>query len=133
MEESLIIEVGHRPGHVLVTVAGEIDISTVPGLSGRLTALSAGSQPIVVDLTRVSFMGAAGLGTLAVAAAQIRAHGGSLHVAARARIRRLFALTGLDQHIPLAGTLAGAIGAARRAGDMPASGNKPHAGSPDPA
>jgi anti-sigma B factor antagonist len=64
----LTVEVRREPGHVLVTVAGEIDIATVRQLRERLAAPAASGQPLIVDLDRVTFIDAAGLGVLASAA-----------------------------------------------------------------
>jgi anti-sigma B factor antagonist len=65
----LTVEVRHEPGHMLlVTVAGEVDIATVPRLRERLAALAASGRPLIVDLDRVTFIDAAGLGVLAGAA-----------------------------------------------------------------
>ena len=80
MEEALIIGVRHQPGHVLVTVAGEIDIVTAPHLRDRLAAAAASGRRLVVDLDQVSFLGSAGLDVLAGAARQARARGGDLGV-----------------------------------------------------
>ena len=52
-------------GHVLVTVAGEVDIATVPQLRERLAAPTASGRPLIVDLDPVTFIDAAGLGVLA--------------------------------------------------------------------
>jgi anti-sigma B factor antagonist len=112
MPDDLIIGVRHLPGHVLVTVAGEIDIATAPQLHDRLAALAASGRRLVVDLTQVSFLAAAGLNVLAAAARKARARGGDLGVVTpRPRIRRLFAITGLDRHIPLARTVTEALAA----------------------
>jgi anti-sigma B factor antagonist len=100
MEEILTIQVRCRPGHVLVAVAGEIDISTVPRLRGVLRTVTAGGVRVIVDLDQVSFIDAIGLGALADAAGRAGAAGGSLHVTAAApRVRRLLAITGLDRHL----------------------------------
>jgi anti-anti-sigma factor len=77
----------------------------------RLLRLAGTGHPLVADLDRVSFIDAAGLGALAGAARRAAAHGASLRVVcARPRIRRLFRVTGLDQAVPLAGTLDEALG-----------------------
>ena len=47
---------------MLVTVAGEVDIATVPRLREQLFALAAGGRPLIADLDRVSFIDAAGSG-----------------------------------------------------------------------
>ena len=102
----LTIEVRQEPGHVLVTVAGEVDIATAPQLRERLAAPTASGPPLIVDLDRVTFIDAAGLGVLASAARRAAARGASLHaVCARHQIQRLFTITGLDRQIPLARTV----------------------------
>ena len=106
----LAIGVRRGAGHVLVTVAGEVDIATVPRLREQLFALAAGGRPLIADLDRVSFIDAAGLGVLAGAAGRAAAHGGSLHVVcARDRTRQLFRLTGLARPVGLAGTVGEAL------------------------
>ena len=101
------VRVRFEPGYVLVTVAGEVDFATAPGLRERLFALARAGRPLVADLDGVSFIDAAGLGVLAGAARRATAHGASLYVVcARRRTRRLFRLTGLDRAMPLAGSLA---------------------------
>jgi anti-anti-sigma factor len=64
-DEVLTVLVRHEPGYVLVTVAGEVDFASAPGLRERLVTLVAAGRPLVVDLDRVSFIDAAGLGVLA--------------------------------------------------------------------
>jgi anti-sigma B factor antagonist len=104
------VRIRRESGYVLVTMAGEVDYGTVPGLRERLFALAATGRPLVADLDRVSFIDAAGLGVLAGVARRAAAHGGSLRVVcARPQIRRLFGLTGLDRAMPLAGCLAEAL------------------------
>jgi anti-sigma B factor antagonist len=110
-DEALTVRVRHEPGYVLVTVAGEVDFASVARLRDRLFPLSATGRPLVADLDRVSFIDAAGLGTLAGAARRAAAAGTSLRVVcARPRIRRLLRVTGLDQAMPSAGTLDEALG-----------------------
>jgi anti-anti-sigma factor len=109
--DALTVRVRREPGYMLITVAGEVDYASVAGLRLRLFRLATTGRPLVADLDRVSFIDAAGLGALAAAARQATAHGASLRVVcARARIRWLFHVTGLDQAIPSAGTLAEALG-----------------------
>ena len=99
----LTVEVRHEPGHMLVTVAGEMDIATGPQLQERLATPAASGQPMIVDLDRVTFIDASGRRVLANAARRAAQLGASLHaVCARHQIRRLFAITGLDRQIPLA-------------------------------
>jgi anti-sigma B factor antagonist len=119
MDQALTIWVRYHAGHVLITVAGEIDIATAPQLRGQLTLLAAGGRPVIADLTGVTFIDAAGLGVLAGAAGKAAASGGSLHVVVgQYQVRRIFALTGLDRQIPLARTRTEAL-AALPAGPWP--------------
>src|SRR5690349_15558908 len=88
-DDGLTVLVRHEPDYVLVTVAGEVDFASAPGLRERLFTLAAAGRPLVADLDRVSFIDAAGLGVLADAARQAAAHGASLRVVcARRRARR---------------------------------------------
>jgi|SRR5580704_2533043 anti-sigma B factor antagonist len=106
MDEALTIEVRHEQGYAVVTVAGEIDISTVTRLRECLFELAASGGPLVVDLEQVGFIDSAGLSALVGTANRAAAHGGSLYATcARPKTRKLFRLTGLDRRIPLARTL----------------------------
>jgi anti-sigma B factor antagonist len=124
----LTVGVRHEPGHMLVTVAGEVDIATVPHLQERLDAPATSGQPIIVDLDRVTFIDASGLGVLAGAARRAAAHGASLHaVCARHQVRRLFTITGLDRQIPLARTVTEACQNLAAAWEIPVNGHRQHA------
>jgi len=119
-DHGLTIEVRQEPGYVLVTVAGEVDIATVPQLRQRLAGPASRGWPLIVDLDQVTFMDAAGLGVLVGAASRAAACGGSLHaVCARHQVRRLFAITGLDRQIPLARTMTEACQSLATACDTP--------------
>lgn len=108
--EAPVVCVRHEPDYMLITVAGEIDYASVAGLRERLFALADDGRPLIVDLDRVGFIDAAGLGGLAAAARRAAAHGASLRVVCtRSRIRWMFGLTGLDRAIPLAERLAEAL------------------------
>jgi anti-sigma B factor antagonist len=121
----LTVEVRHEPGHVLVTVAGEVDIATVRPLQERLAALAASGRPLIVDLDRVTFIDASGLGALARAASQAAQRGSSLQVVCvRHLVRRLFTITGLDRQIPLARTVTEARHSLVAARDMPVNGHR---------
>jgi len=111
-EQGLVIAVRRQPGHVLVTVSGEIDIATAGQLRGRLAGPAGGGQQVIVDFSWVSFIDAAGAGGLQVAAAGWQ-------------VRRVLALTGLDRSIPLAASVAEARAALRSAGDSRVNGISP--------
>jgi anti-sigma B factor antagonist len=106
MGEALTIEVRHEQGYAIVTVAGEIDISTAAKLRECLFELAASGLPLVADLEQVSFVDSTGLAALVGTAKRAAAHGGSLYaVCSRPKIGQLFRLTGLDCRIPLVRTL----------------------------
>jgi len=110
MGDPLTIEVRHEQDYVIVTAAGEIDISTVTGMRECLFDLAASGRPLVADLDQVSFIDSTGLDALVGTAKRATACGGSLYaVCSRPKIRELFRLTGLDCRIPLAGTLDEAL------------------------
>jgi anti-sigma B factor antagonist len=121
MGEALTIRVQQEPAHTLVTLSGDIDISTAGQLRERLTALAARGRPLVIDLNPVTFIGASGLGVLAHAASRATAHGTRLHVVSdRYQTRRLFRITGLHHHIPLSRTVDEALAALPPAARPPA-------------
>ena len=78
MGEALTIEVRHGQGYAIVTVAGEIDISTVTPLRERLFEVAASGAPLVVDLEQVSFIDSVGLAVLVGAAKRAAVHGSTL-------------------------------------------------------
>jgi len=120
MHDSLIIGVRAEPGYVIITAAGEIDIFTVARLREELFTLAGHGRPLIADLDRVTFLGAAGLGALAGAARRAADRGTSLHgVCARPQTRRLLWLTGVDRRVPLAATVDGALMALAAAREAP--------------
>lgn len=122
-QQVLIVAVRRRIGHIVVTAIGEVDIATAAQLRDRLAGPADGGQQVIVDLSGVSFIDAAGLGVLARAAARTAARGGSLQLAAASRpVRRMLAVTGLDGSIPLAATVAEAEAALRADPDTWANG-----------
>jgi membrane protein len=108
-DQSITVQVRQAPGYTAVTVAGEVDIATVPELRDRLATLTS-RRAVVIDLNHVTFIDAAGLGALAAAAGRALGCGGSLRVVCSQRhVRRLLAITGLDRQIPVARTLDDAL------------------------
>jgi anti-sigma B factor antagonist len=63
----LAISVQHSPAEVVVSLSGEIDLSTAPLLSGTISDLLADGPPrVVLDMAGVTFCDSQGLGTLVV-------------------------------------------------------------------
>lgn len=112
MTDALRVEMHYRDGHILVAVAGEVDIATVGLLRECLAVLAPCGLPVIVDLDQVAFMEATGLGALVGGARQVKAHGASLRVVcARPHTRKLIRLTGLDGRLGLCRSRAEAIAA----------------------
>jgi anti-sigma B factor antagonist len=83
----------------IVTVSGEIDLSTAPRLQGELAAVLDGGRPvrIVVDLSGVEFCDSTGMNVLLSAMKRAREHGGGLELASpRPAVRKILQVTGLD-------------------------------------
>jgi anti-sigma B factor antagonist len=116
MEVALDIAVRSERGCVIAAVTGEIDISTVGRLRERLFELAEGTQPLIVDLDRVTFIDSAGLGALVGTSRRAAERGGSLHaVCTQPQTRKLLWLTGVDRRIPLEGSLDEALASASAA------------------
>lgn len=83
---------------LLCAVSGEVDLSTAPHLRDRLLGqIGVAGPDLVVDLSEVGFLGAAGLTVLVEARAAAAASGVGLCVVARTRpVLRPMAVTGLD-------------------------------------
>ncbi|MEU3885131.1 STAS domain-containing protein [Streptomyces sp. NPDC029041] len=68
-------------GTTVVTVRGEIDLLTAPGLAARLDILTADPCPdLVLDLSPVSFMDCTGLGVLCRARNRVMARHGRIRL-----------------------------------------------------
>lgn len=87
------------PGAVMIAVRGEVDLCTSPLLrDALLDHLRRPCPPLVVDLTDVTFFGAAGLTVLTTARNAAMAAGNRLCLVANGRpVLRPLTLTGLDR------------------------------------
>ena len=123
MEVALDIAVRSERGCVIAAVTGEIDISTVGELRECLFELAEGSEPLIVDLDRVTFIDSAGLGALVGTSRRAAEHGGSLRaVCTQPQTKKLLWMTGVDRRIPLAATVDGALMFHAASRDGPGSG-----------
>jgi anti-sigma B factor antagonist len=77
------------PPSATVVLDGEIDIATAPATRRFLmTAISGGDVHLAVDMSGVTFIGAAGIGVLVAAANRAREAGGSLSLLAPSPLAR---------------------------------------------
>lgn len=100
-------------GAIVVTVAGELDMLTTPRLrvAVRQALDEAMGEPVILDLTAVTFLGSPGLAALVDAVRQAGQRGGPLRVVvdnARPVIRPI-ELTGLDDLLALYATVDEAL------------------------
>ena len=95
----LFIHVSHPDADtVIVTPAGEADMSTSPRLRHALAdAMGSGRPHLVVNLDWLTFMDASALGVLAVAGHHFSEAGGTLEIECSSHLRqRLLSIGGLD-------------------------------------
>ncbi|MEY2581691.1 MAG: hypothetical protein QOE09_1540 [Ilumatobacteraceae bacterium] len=88
---------------VVVQPVGEIDVLTAPGLGAVLGALmDRGHTEIVLDLANVQFMGAAGLGVIAVVSSELRSARGTFAIRSPSpmiqKLLEISAMVGLIEH-----------------------------------
>jgi anti-sigma B factor antagonist len=98
-------------GTHVVAVRGELDLHTAPELRRTLTELVALDSPyVIVDLTHAALVDSTSLSALLETARGLRAKGGELVVACRDRsIRKVFAITGVDQLLSVHASLEEAV------------------------
>jgi anti-sigma B factor antagonist len=99
-----------EPGKVVLEVAGEIDMVTAPQLADALAVqLERDVRAVVVELSRVSFLGSSGLAVLVNAFRSLDPGKVMLIVAPNRAAYRAFALTGLASQLPLYRTFDDAL------------------------
>jgi anti-anti-sigma factor len=87
-----------------LSLAGELDLSTIPKVEGPLFKQLETHPAVVVDLTALSFIDSSGIGLLIKAfRAGQDGNGGKLHtvVARDSQIERVFEISGIDRALPL--------------------------------
>ena len=94
-------------GTPVLTVRGEVDVSTAPELRERLLGLAErGATTAVVDLSEVSFVDSTALGVLVSGVKRLRSGGGDLRlVVTEPHISKVFEITGLTEVFRISATL----------------------------
>jgi anti-sigma B factor antagonist len=104
------------PGHVVVSLGGELDICAAGPLGRTLSAAAVSGSRIIVDLAELTFIDCAGLYALATARRVARVAGGELLLAAVSDpVARLLCLTGKTGELPSFASVSEAAGDAPRA------------------
>jgi anti-sigma B factor antagonist len=95
----------------VVSVLGEVDLFTGPEFKQRVMAsIAAGSENVIVDLTRTTFIDSSSLGVLIGAQRRLKSRGGRLVVACDVEpILKTFRITGLDSVFTLAPSVDAAL------------------------
>jgi anti-sigma B factor antagonist len=110
------VEIGRSAnGHAVVALAGELDLSSIPMLEGRLLEELRDRDSVIVDLTRLTFIDSSGMGVL------IKAHratngAGGLHlvVSDGSQVERVFTIAGMGSALPIFPDRGAAIAALDR-------------------
>jgi len=90
------------PDASVVSLAGELDLSTIPRIESQLFEQLRSHPGVVVDLTGLSFIDSSGIGLLIKAFRAVDG-GGKLHtvIAQGSQVDRVFRLAGIDRALPL--------------------------------
>jgi anti-sigma B factor antagonist len=97
----------------LITVAGEIHVSTAPEFSGLLNAaIGDGGTQVVLDLAEVEFIDSTGLSVLLNGLRHVTRAGGRMAlVCTNPTVMRLFVITRLDSTFQIVGNREAALAA----------------------
>lgn len=113
-DQPITTSVTYRNGVTVVSVGGEIDLSTTPAFQAAIAGVLAEEPPVlVIDLSALQFLASAGLRVLVAARERLSKSARLAVVANRPAIRRPIELTGLDRVFSLYPTLDDALLAVR--------------------
>jgi anti-anti-sigma factor len=101
-EHEFRIEEERRDGLVVLRCAGDLDLASVDELAGRLRALSAEEEPVLLDLDELEFMDSSGLRVVLQAVEASRAGTWRFAMTAGSEaVRRLFDSAGVSDRLPI--------------------------------
>ena len=110
--DPITTSVAHREGVAVVTVGGEIDLSTAPAFEAAITGALDDDPPVlVIELSDVSFMASVGLRILAATHEKVSKSAQVAIVANNPATNRPMQLTGLDKVMSTYPTLDEALSA----------------------
>ena len=93
---------GDAPDTTVLALAGELDLATITLLKDAVTPRLKPGGRMVLDLAALMFCDSTGLGAFVALHREARAHGAEfVLVSPRKRIANLFAMSGIDQVIPV--------------------------------
>ncbi len=113
MSQDFTVRVQQLERTVVLTPSGELDLATEPVLRSVIEGLSA-YDALVLDLSELDFVDSTGLGLAIREHLRSSLEGFRLVLVQGAEdVRRVFALTGLEEFLPFAPDLPTALGAER--------------------
>ena len=99
MQEHFQVEVSTGAKHVMLTLHGELDLSSSSALEDELHRVD-GVPLVVVDLRDLAFLDSTGLGVLVKAHQRLQDEGNQLAlIEGEGQVSRLLSLTGLDDQL----------------------------------
>ncbi|HEY1842118.1 MAG TPA: STAS domain-containing protein [Mycobacterium sp.] len=108
--DAITTSVLYRGGVAVVSIGGEIDLSTAPAFEAAITgALDDGPPVLVIELSDVSFMASVGLRILVATHEKVSKSAQVAIVAGNPATSRPMQLTGLDKVLALYPTLDAAL------------------------
>ena len=107
----LSITSGDLDGHPLLTVAGDLDMSTAPSLTSAAMALvAAGARDVIIDAHELAFCDSSGLTAFVRIATRVEPGGGRLAIAGpQSIVRRILEISGLQEAFVVVDTVQDAI------------------------
>ena len=108
--DPITTSIAHRGGVAVVSIGGEIDLSTAPAFEAAIAGALDDDPPVlVIELSGVRFMASVGLRILAAAHERVSKSAQVAIVANNPATSRPIELTGLDKIISLYSTLDDAL------------------------
>ena len=99
----LILTTEREGGRAVLTVRGELDAYSAPGLEEQITRLvSEQVNEVVLDLAHTGFLDSSGLRAILTAQRRLAENGGEMRLRAPSEpVTRLLEITGLSDHFSL--------------------------------
>jgi anti-sigma B factor antagonist len=104
---TLVTDLSHTPGPVVVALPAEIDMATAGQAGEELGSVLAGHpRTVIADMTATRFCDSSGISMLVRAHKQAAAHGTELRLVVRSTaVLRTLALAGIGQLLPVFSTV----------------------------
>ncbi len=100
----LCVQLRTEDGAVVVSIAGELDLSTAGALREVLVLPEVMDAPSVrLDLTEVAFLGSLGIGVLVSVCKRVKASGGMFSMSCRQETKRVLEIAGLIDYLHVDG------------------------------